>query len=222
MRKFFLAAILVLVASGAQAATIDLIEAAGGGTYLDFEFDIGGATGSSTDGVFVRNGLTATGTGSGWGYPDGSLSGLGIDGINITGMDTKANPHPEFRIDLAGLTAPSYEVHVVAQGNSEAVQDWGFQWGTASGSLTNVEDIATTLGRITVLGSNEVVTLDRIPIGSFTPNDSSLTFFFDNNTGNGPHTRTLLDGIVVVPIPEPSTALLLGLGLVGMAARRRV
>ncbi len=224
-----LATIATVAFAGASvnAATIDDIESATGGTYLDFEFNTGGASGSGTDGVFTRNGLTATGTGSGWGFPDTSLAAGGGDGVNATGMDSHQNSDPEFSIVVSGLVASTqYNVDILALGNSNVGPNWGFRVGTSPGVLTAYNDIAATGLDIT---NNGVVSLYAQAIGEFTSSGSgTLTFYFDNPTsGDDSSHRALLDGLSIsAVVPEPQSLGLAvlglaGLGLAGLWRRRR-
>ncbi len=111
MKMFMFVLVSLFVVSGVNAATIDDIETLTGGTYLDFDFT----------GAYTRAGLTATTTGSGWGYPDSSIGASGGDGVNATGMDSSGSGgDAEFQVDVTGLVSGDYLVYVVGLGSNIA------------------------------------------------------------------------------------------------------
>ncbi len=183
-----------------EAGTINEIESATGGVYLDFEFNTG--PGANQDGVFARGGLTATTSGSGWQFPDSSLAAGGGSDINATGMDDNRGNTPEFSTVVSGLNpSTEYQVFVLTLGHSDPGQNWGIAAGTISGELTVYEDVANDRASIDVT-RNGVVSLYARSIGPLTSTaEGTLTIFFDNDPGLR---RTLYDGISLVELTDES------------------
>jgi hypothetical protein len=160
-------------------------------------------------------------------------------------LGTSYNP---FSVTLSGLTPGSiYGLQVVALGRrSDPVSDPGglldglrpdvginsydFSYGTSAGSLTTVADTAAgtllweAIAGTAVSGYFYYTGSYASDIGNWTANGSGeITLFLGegavNTVLNG--SRTMLDGLVVTPVPEPSALALLGLGGLALLIRRR-
>ncbi len=173
-------------------------------------------------------------------------SGLNPDNTPILPvLGTSYNP---FSLTLSGLTPGSiYGVKVVAEGRrSDPVSDpsglldglrpdvginsYDFSYGASAGSLTTVADTAAgTLlweakASTAISGYYYYTGSWASDIGYWTADGSgTITLFMGegavNTVLNG--ARTMMDGVVVTLVPEPSTLALLGLGGLGLALIRR-
>lgn len=162
-------------------------------------------------------------------------------------VGTSYNP---FSITLSGLTPGSiYGLRVTAEGRrSDPVSDpsgladglapdvginsFDFSYGASAGSLTTFADTAagTKLWE-TIAGSPITTTsyyyytgLYACGIGDWTANGSGeITLFMGEGVVNTVLTgsRTMMDGIVVTLVPEPSALVLLGVGGLALLIRRR-
>jgi hypothetical protein len=173
-------------------------------------------------------------------------SGLDVNNNPILPvLGTSYNP---FSFTLSGLTPGStYGLRVAAEGRrSDPVSDpsglldglrpdvginsYDFSYGATAGSLTTVANTAAgtllweAIASTPISGYYYYTGSWASDIGNWTADGSgTITLFMGegavNTVLNG--SRTMMDGIVVTLVPEPSTLALLGLGGLALLIRRR-
>jgi hypothetical protein len=74
------------------------------------------------------------------------------------------------------------------------------------------------LGRLTA-GNSQQITIPLADLG--VTGDSLINGFWFRNAGSGPQATFYLDDVTLSQVPEPTTATLTGLGLLGALAIRR-
>jgi len=212
MRKFFLAAVLVLMASGAQAATLNVID---GILHGAFGVDVGGALydvefldGTCIDlftGCDEQADFTFTDEASATLASEALLDEVFVDG---PGGQFRSEPNLTVGCSDSRLCNTLTPIAVNSSGPLAYLAFVGarncyYSGGTFATPCNNPGGIGNTFGdgRYAWEGS---IPVDSDLIGEGAPESTSVYALWS------------LD-----PIPEPSTALLVGLGLVGIAARRR-
>ena len=191
---------------------------------------------SSPDELNWMKRFTAPGGPSvGWSEHNGSdvIQGL---------VTTQPGALGEITTEITGLSGGIYNVWVFfwEQTVSDS-QDWLIDAGLDSGSLTAY---SSSLGPVTGTDSSSPVdagglsfsnapsttaaggnqTMFGVNLGQKTiSGGDSIEVYVDKLTGTGSNNRSIFDGVgyEFVGIPEPSSALLLCLGAMGLAGRRR-
>ncbi len=239
MRKFFLAAVLVLMASGAQASSylqiggnvVDPIQLGiFGGPYGDHPYagpnlepgvvapnaDLYGANLTAADlsyatlsfaylGEANLSGANLSGAdlrNSGWSYAN--LTGTNLTGADLRGADLVLGHGSYMDLSYANLTG--------------ATVYWSLSYANLTGANLSGADLRNSDFPYTNLtGTN------------LTGADLSVTYLLGTTTGTPYYdaqtnfTGTSFDPVAAgwTLVPEPNTAILVGIGLVGIAARRR-
>mgnify|MGYP000692924018 CR=1 FL=1 len=173
-----------------------------------------------------------------------SRSAFGNGGALYTANDNNADPGedaPELRTLITGLTpGQMYEVYVYywTAGNDApgGNQQWDIQAGLTTGALTAILTAdGTNLGHAStgvdpstyftndspqVIVSEGDRRMREYALGTIAADGSgNLAVYVDDNPGNV--NRTWYDGVGYEQIPEPSAALLGGIGLLALLRRRR-
>lgn len=232
------AALLGLLALPAHAAItyVDAQEGSGGNTFAT-----GGTqtdtswidTTSNTSSPDDENWMKRFGGSPGWSQHNG---GDVIQGL----VSTESNNLGEITTEVGGLSDGPYDVWVFfwTQIVSDT-QNWMIDAGLESGSLTaysapddpvpgtnsTIPVNADTLDfsnapSVVAAGGNQNmygVNLGQVEVSG----GSDINVYVDKLTGTGSGNRTIYDGVGYELIPEPSTALLGGLGTLFFLRRRR-
>ena len=217
-----------LSAASATAAItyVDAVEGSSGNTF---------ETGSpASDTSWVGPDATADST-TQW-----SKRGFATGGTVFEGQADGAGTPPELTIELSGLADGTYKVWVFYWDQiTSATQNWIISTGLTSGSLTTYRSPGQpNVVGATTSGVSKATDLDFVtdPLTEELPNramygvnlgdvevsgGSVIQVFLGNDISDTNANRAWFDGVGYELVPEPSTALLMGLGVVGLMRRRR-
>ncbi len=185
MRKFVLAVVLVLMASGAQAASYQQ----NGGTIVDpIQNKFGGNHSYSganlQPGAFLANAILTSAN-----LINANLTASNLFNANLSGADlTNAvfDAASLFGADLSGADLSGANFNVASLLGADL----------SNAILANAVNLSRTFG-------------------------NGNTLYNANTDFTGTFFNPVVAGWTLVAVPEPNTALLLSLGLTGLAARRR-
>lgn len=226
MKKHAYYLVTMFALSGGAHAAITYVDAATGNTTL-------------ADGTSYTPTASLNNTDNQW-----SNRGFGNSGGVYTANDSNTNPGedaPELRTTISLLTpGETYSVYVYywTAGNDAPTGNtqWDISAGFTSGSTTNINAAAGTNLGAAVGGVNPATYFtNSSPVVSVSDSDRRLREYYlgDKAAGVGGTidvyindfpgniNRTWYDGVGYEIVPEPSTALLGGLGLFGLLRRRR-
>lgn len=152
----------------------------------------------------------------------------------VTPSDPSTDTLPELTTRITGLASNTYDIWVFFW-DSTGGNTWNISAGLASGALTtysfdgqgnttapvDAETLSFTAPTILTRDGNGARTLYGVKLGQATVSGGSDVEVFVGNTGGGSGNRTWYDGVGFEVVPEPSTALLGGLGALLLLRRRR-
>ncbi len=173
-----------------------------------------------------------------------SRPSFGTNGIFEADGNAGAEDAPELVTQIAGLNpGQTYRVWVnFYDVDNDANQNWGIQAGFSSGSLTAFSDSDGPGGPNPIPGSVDSVLASSFSYEGTAPSfddgggrllnagylgtavavGGEISVFIDDlDTGVTSNNRAWYDGVSYEVVPEPTVALLGGLGLLGLLRRRR-
>lgn len=239
-------AFLAILGTSAHAAItyVDAVEGSSGNTFAT-----GGSLGDTTWVDLVTN--SANSLDDQWRKRTGTDfgNGAGQDVFQASHETVNSDDMPELTTTISGLADGTYTIWTFywdqVASNS---QNWTISTGLTSGSLTtysstvngpgvpaiegatssgvDTDGLAFTTTVLKIANAGNATQERRmygINLGNVTVSGGSGTVnvFVDNNIGNGTGNRTWYDGVGYELVPEPSTALLGGLGALLLLRRRR-
>ena len=175
-------------------------------------FPVSGASATNGNTTVATSTGTITNPGSAYGTPSSSSMSTNYKSILSAGSFEDFAPSPTFTITFSGLTlGQQYKVQLWVN-DSRGPAAGGFRTGTLSGpGASNSVTLAYDVGNV----SNGA---GQYALGTFTADAASQTVTF---TGTSSQNDTQINAFQLRSIPEPTSLGLLGVGGLGLLARRR-